>query len=197
LFYQDGRGLSALGAGLSTFPEAIGVMLGSQLASRLIYPRLGPRRHILVGTLGMATSLTLLTLIGAQTNLWWSRMLLFGIGLSLAQIMIPIQAATFATITPAETAQASTLFNAIRQFGGAIGVAGFTSVIVAVGPQHVVQRHVVPNLSAYHDAFLAAAGFALISGISALRIVDSEAAATIVRRRTVKHSNPGSIRQPV
>ncbi len=44
LYYQDGRGLSALGSGLSTFPEAFGVMGGAQLASRWLYPRLGPRR---------------------------------------------------------------------------------------------------------------------------------------------------------
>jgi hypothetical protein len=42
LYYQDGRGLSALGSGLSTFPEAIGVMIGAQLASRVLYPLLGP-----------------------------------------------------------------------------------------------------------------------------------------------------------
>jgi EmrB/QacA subfamily drug resistance transporter len=38
LFFQDGRGLSALGAGLSTFPEAFGVMAGAQVASRWLYP---------------------------------------------------------------------------------------------------------------------------------------------------------------
>src|SRR6201992_1429683 len=49
LYYQDGRGLSALGSGLSTFPEAVGVMAGAQLASRVLYPRLGPPRHITIG----------------------------------------------------------------------------------------------------------------------------------------------------
>ena len=34
LYYQDGRGLSALGSGLSTFPEALGVMAGAQLVDR-------------------------------------------------------------------------------------------------------------------------------------------------------------------
>jgi len=49
LYFQDGRGLSALAAGLSIFPEAFGVMAGAQLASRVLYPRLGPRRHITIG----------------------------------------------------------------------------------------------------------------------------------------------------
>ena len=46
LYFQDARGLSALQSGLSTFPEAFGVMIGAQFASRFIYPRIGPRRHI-------------------------------------------------------------------------------------------------------------------------------------------------------
>ena len=52
LYFQDGRGLSALGSGLSTFPEALGVMAGAQLASRVLYPWLGPRRHITLGLAG-------------------------------------------------------------------------------------------------------------------------------------------------
>ncbi len=48
------RGLSALQSGLSTFPEAFGVMIGAQFASRFIYPRIGPRRHITGGLLGLA-----------------------------------------------------------------------------------------------------------------------------------------------
>jgi MFS family permease len=42
LYYQDGRGLSALGWGLSTFPEALGVMAGAQLASRVFVPEARP-----------------------------------------------------------------------------------------------------------------------------------------------------------
>jgi MFS family permease len=40
LFLQDGLGLSALNAGLSTLPEAVGVLLGAQAAAR-IYPHVG------------------------------------------------------------------------------------------------------------------------------------------------------------
>jgi MFS family permease len=118
-----GRGLSALGSGLSTFPEALGVMGGAQLASRVLYPRLGPRRHITIGLVGTAASIALLALMGPQTSLWWARLLMFTLGLSMAQVFVPVQAASFATITSAATGRASTLFNAIRQLGGAIGVA--------------------------------------------------------------------------
>ena len=183
LYYQDGRGLSALGSGLSTFPEALGVMGGAQLASRVLYPRLGPRRHITIGLTGTAASIGLLALLGPQTSLWWARLLMLTLGLSMAQVFVPVQAASFATITPAATGRASTMFNAIRQLGGAIGVAVLTTVIVLVGPVHLVAGHPVPNLTAYRVAFLVAAAVCLCAVACSLSICDADAAATIPARR--------------
>jgi len=182
LYFQDGRGLSALQAGLSTFPEALGVMVGAQLAARLVYPRLGPRRHVLLGNLGLTVFIGLLATLGADTSLWLARLVLFGMGLSLGQVFVPTQAASFATISPSDTGRASTMFNAIRQLGGALGVAVFTSVIVAVGVTTSTHSRPVADLSGYHAAFLTAAGFCLLSGIAAQFIRDADAASTMVRR---------------
>jgi len=182
LYYQDGRGLSALGSGLSTFPEAFGVMAGAQLASRVLYPRLGPRRHITLGLTGTAVSIGLLALLGPQTSLWWARLLMLTLGLFMAQVFVPVQAASFATISPAATGRASTMFNAVRQLGGAIGVAVLTTVIVLVGPVHVVAGHEVANLTAYRVAFLIAAAICLCGVAWSLSIRDADAASTIPRR---------------
>jgi MFS family permease len=190
LYYQDGRGLSALGSGLSTFPEAIGVMAGAQLASRVLYPRLGPRRHITVGLVGAAASIGLLALMGPQTSLWWARLLMLTLGLSVAQVFVPVQAASFATITPAATGRASTMFNAMRQLGGAIGVAVLTTVIVAVGPVHLVAGHPVPNLTAYRVAFVVAAAICLCGVACSLSIRDADAAATIPRPHGRRATEP-------
>ena len=190
LYYQDGRGLSALGAGLSTFPEALGVMAGAQLASRVLYPRLGPRRHITIGLTGTAASIGLLALLGPQSSLWWARLLLLTLGLSIAQVFVPVQAAAFATITPAATGRASTMFNAIRQLGGAVGVAVLTTVIVLVGPVHLVGGHEVANLTAYRAAFLAAAAICLCAVAWSLSIRDADAAGTIPRRGGATPSEP-------
>jgi EmrB/QacA subfamily drug resistance transporter len=176
LYYQNGRGLSALGSGLSTFPEALGVMGGAQLASRVLYPRLGPRRHITVA--GTAASIGLLALLGPQTSLWWARLLMLTLGLSMGQVFVPVQAAAFATITPEATGRASTMFNAIRQLGGAVGVAVLTTVIVLVGPVHLVAGHPVANLTAYRVAFLAAAAICLCAVACSLSIRDADAAST-------------------
>jgi EmrB/QacA subfamily drug resistance transporter len=187
LYYQDGRGLSALGSGLSTFPEALGVMGGAQLASRVLYPRLGPRRHITIGLTGTAASIGLLALLGPQTSLWWPRLLMLTLGLSMAQVFVPVQAASFATITPAATGRAATMFNAVRQLGGAIGVAVLTTVIVLVGPVHLVAGHPAPNLDAYRVAFLVAAAICLCAVACSLSIHDADAIATMPGRRDLHH----------
>ena len=182
LYYQDGRGLSALGSGLSTFPEAIGVMCGSQLATRLIYPRLGPRRHVTGGLVGVALSIGLLSLLGAGTSLWWARLLMFTLGLAMSNVFVPVQAISFATISPAETGRGSTMFNAMRQLGGAIGVALLTTAVVIVGPTHIVAGHVAANLASYRAAFIVAAVIVFLGILPAQTISDAEAANTMPHR---------------
>jgi EmrB/QacA subfamily drug resistance transporter len=187
LYYQDGRGLSALASGLNTFPEAIGVMVGAQLATRVIYPRLGPRRHITLGLTGTAASMALLSLLGADSSLWWARLLMFTLGLSMGQVFVPNQAAAFATISAAATGRASTMFNAVRQLGGAVGVALLTTTIVLIGPTRLSGGEVVANLSAYRITFLVAAAICLIGLACALSIRDSDAASTIPQRGRRHH----------
>jgi hypothetical protein len=121
--------------------------------------------------------------MGQHTSLWWARLLMVTVGLSLAQVFVPVQAAAFATITPAATGRATTMFNAVRQLGGAVGVAVLTTAIVLVGPVHVVAGHPVANLTAYHVAFLAAAAICLSAVACSLSIRDADAAATIPGRR--------------
>lgn len=182
LFYQDGLGLSALQSGLSIFPEALGVMAGAQVVTRRLYPTIGPRRVMFGGLLVLTGALCLMTLIDSRSGLWWSRVLLFFVGYGMSHVFTSAQAAGFATISGPDTARASTVFNALRQLGGAVGVAALSTVVAEVGPFRSSGGHEIANLAAYHDAFFAAAGFALAGAIAALRINDGEAAHTMVRR---------------
>jgi EmrB/QacA subfamily drug resistance transporter len=190
LFFQDGRHLSALASGLSIFPEAFGVMAGAQLTGRWLYPTLGPRKNIALGLAGVTASIGLMALVGDQTSLWWMRLLMFCLGVAMGQVFVPTQAAAFATISGEATGRASTMFNVVRQLGSAIGVAVFTTAIVAVGAVHLVAGRPAPNLTAYHVAFLVAAGVAAVDILIALTIHDADAAATIVRRDRRK-ARPG------
>jgi EmrB/QacA subfamily drug resistance transporter len=180
LFLQEGLGLSALNAGLSTFPEALGVMAGAQIAARL-YPRTGPRRMMTGGMLGVAATIALMTTVGSASSLWWMRALMLLLGLSWAQALVPLQAAAFATITRGDTGAASTLFNTGRQVGMAAGVAILTTVASAVGLTHQVAGRTAPQLAAYHAGFVTASVLALIAA-GAARFVDDRAAAATMRR---------------
>ena len=161
-------------------------MVGSQLASRVVYSRAGPRRHLTAGLCGVTFFIALLALLGPDTSLWWARLILFGMGFSMSQVFVPAQAASFATISHADTGRASTLYNASRQLGGALGVALLTSVIVFVGPVHIVNGHATANFAAYRVTFLVAAAAALLGVFSSVMIHDSDAAQTMVDPRERK-----------
>ncbi len=194
LFYQDGFGVSALQSGLSTFPEALGVMGGAQVASRL-YPRVGPRRLMTAGLLGVTATLGVIATVPFTASLWEMRALMLLLGWCMAHVFVPAQAAAFATVSAASTGRASTMFNAGRQLGGAVGVAILSTVISAVGVVHraqggVVHRaqgEVVPDAHAYHLAFLTAGGIALLAAVLAQRISDAEAAPSM-RRQDSSHA---------
>ncbi len=178
LFFQDGLGLDALGSGLSTFPEALGVMIGAQVASRLLYPRLGPRRLIVGGLLVVAASMAAMALISTRGELWPMRVLMFVLGYAIAHNFVPVQAAAFARISPADTGRASTTFNALRQLGGAVGVAVLTSTLTAVGGAGGHGASARPQVHAYHVAFLVAAGLALAAAAVATTVRDRDADST-------------------
>ena len=182
LYFQDARGMSAFQSGLSTFPEAIGVMVGAQFASRLIYPRVGPRRHMTGGLIGVTVLLLLLTNLTLTTNLWLVRGMMFLLGLTLGQVIVPLQAATFAQVRPESMGRASTLFNTGRQLGSAVGVAALSTVLIGVSSGHSSAAPTTLDMTAFHLAFATAALFALVAAGFALSVHDQDAAETIVRR---------------
>jgi EmrB/QacA subfamily drug resistance transporter len=190
LYFQDGRGLSPLMSGLSSFPAAIGVISGAQLASRLLFRVLGPRRDITLGLVWMAVAIGLMALMDGATSLWWSRLLLFAMGMGVGQVFVGGQAVSFATISPADTGRASTLYNTVRQLGGAIGIALLTTVLVLVGPTHVVDGHTATNFIAYRITFLVASVMCLGGIPWSLAVNDADAAHTIPARRQKPQREP-------
>lgn len=182
LFLQEARGVSALISGLTTFPEALGVIAATQIVARL-YPRIGPRRLIAAGLTGVAVIMSLLCFMNLDTNLWLMRGLMFLTGAGMAFTFIPTPAAAFATISPADTGKASAIYNAQRQLGSALGIAVVGTVLSIVGPV-IIGTHgaIQPNITAYHAAFLTSAALALISAALALFIHDRDAASTMRRK---------------
>jgi len=195
LFLQEGRGVSALTSGLTTFPEAIGVLVSTQVVARL-YPYVGPRRLIMIGLVSVSVFMASMCLMGQDTDLWLMRGLMFLTGAGMAFSFTSVQAASFATISTARTGQASAIFNAQRQIGASMGVALISTVISAFGMTSLsANGTVVPNFAAYHAAFVTSAVLALLAASIGFTVRDSDAAATMVRR--LKRSKPENVAIPV
>ncbi|WP_335976989.1 MDR family MFS transporter [Streptomyces sp. CA2R106] len=188
LFFQDALGLSAVRAGLTVFPSALGVMAGGQLVTRVLYRRFGPRRIAAAGLLVMAGTLASMTGVGtgAATGSGTVPVLLamLGLGLGVSFVFIPSQAASMATVSKERTGRASSLFNAGKQLGGAVGVALLSSVLAATGPARGGSAgRAAADLGAYHAAFLVAAAVSLLALPVALAVRDADAAATMAPRQ--------------
>ena len=159
LYLQRSLGLSAFQTGLVMFPEAIGLLIGSQLASRA-YPRVGARRMMLAGCVGLTlTSLGFGVAAGAGANLWVFRLLALLTGFSMISTQLPNQAIAFGPVSHADMSHASALYNVTRRVGGAVGVAALAGVLAALaGPA------VVPP-SAYRAAFVVAGAMSAVAAV--------------------------------
>ena len=75
------------------------------------------------------------------------------------------------------------MFNAVRQIGGAIGVAVLTTAIVLAGHGARATTGAAGSLTPYRVAFLVAACLALLGAVVALSVRDADAANTMPGRR--------------
>ncbi|MEY2553596.1 MAG: hypothetical protein QOC57_1456 [Ilumatobacteraceae bacterium] len=184
LYLQLLRGMTPLASGLTTFPQAFGVMVSSVVAGRL-YARIGPRRLMTGGFLSAALAIALYVGLGLHTSLWLIRALMFGRGLCMGFAFVPMQAASYATIDPAQNGRASSIFSTQRQVGVSLGVAITASVLAAhmslsKAPQ---SNEVNRALTGVHWAFGIAVLMAVAAAVCAWFIRDEDAAATMVARR--------------
>ena len=191
IYLQNLRGMSALASGLTTFPQAFGVMASSLIAGRL-YATVGPRRLMSGGFFAAAMAISLYTFLEIDTNLWLIRGLMMLRGLCMGFAFVPMQAASYATIPPAQNGRASSLFSTQRQVGVSFGVAVLASVLASYGAldPRLAPEAVGRALTGVHVAFGIAILFALIAAFFALFIRDEDAKATMVVRSRVPKPSP-------
>ena len=179
LFLQQLRGLSAFDAGLTTFPQAIGMILMVQVSSRL-YPLLGPRKMLAIGLAGLCVTSALFVLVDLDTSLWFIRGIMFLRGVVMSFALVASQTATFSSIKSEETGRASALFNTNRQVAASVGVAVLTTVLTqAMANMSTTGATPHGQLLAFHDAFAFSIVFGLVGILFALRIHDEDAAASL------------------
>ncbi len=185
LYLQTVVGVSATQSGLTTAPEAVGVLCGSQIAGRL-YLFIGPRRLMMAGLSSVSVILVSLSRLDVETSLWVIRGAMFALGASMSFVFLPVQASVFARIKPADTGQASAIFSAQRQVASALGVAVLATVLSLRMPGLddglSDAAFSSQQLTAFRTAFLFAGGLAMTGVVFAFFVRDSDAAGTMKAR---------------
>jgi EmrB/QacA subfamily drug resistance transporter len=122
LFFQEVQGASSIDAGFKLTPLNAAFIVITPLAGALA-ARFGPRLPLVMGSVIAGSGFLLLYNLEPSTGYgtsWW-RLVLFGVGFALA--LPPMVAAVLATVPAGRAGAAAAVHNAVRQFGGLVGVA--------------------------------------------------------------------------
>jgi EmrB/QacA subfamily drug resistance transporter len=193
LFIQTVLGYSPIRAGIAFLPFAVGVVIGSGLASPLV-ARIGPRPLIVVGSAmvagGMFWYSRLTEHAGYASHLLGPTLISsFGLGL----VFVPLALVALYKVAEQDSGVASSLLNTAQQVGGAIGLAllgtvAWTAVansvrtqvaVAAAAGQPVSKPGTPPSASIYDHAltvgfsraFVVAAGIALLALLIAIATI--------------------------
>jgi EmrB/QacA subfamily drug resistance transporter len=150
LWLQIGLGFTALHAGLTGIPFAVGSALASGASTRLA-PRLG-RRILSLGTLlitlGMAAIIATVDRYGGSIHSWQLIPALALCGLGLGSVIAPLVNVVLAGIRGQDAGSASGVLTTVQQLGGAIGVALIGVIFFGLLASHAttVANEVAPRL---------------------------------------------------
>ena len=142
------------------------------------------------GMAGLGCVALIMSRLSLEGGPWPVRILMFALGVCMAYIFLPNQAASMATISRADTGRASTLFSVQRQIGSAVGIAVLGSVMAIGGndrrrnDRRSAKCRRLPCRLSWRRPPLP-----FLARCIALRVPDSEAAHTMVRS-----TKPGRIR---
>jgi MFS family permease len=134
LYLQIVKGSSATTAGLQMIPFVVGIMAGSITAGQLIARTGRYRIFPIIGGVLMAGALGLFAMIGADTPLWKTMLIMVLMGLGLGGNMQPMITAVQNAVSPREIGVATSSVTFFRSMGGTLGTAIFLSVLFNVLP---------------------------------------------------------------
>jgi EmrB/QacA subfamily drug resistance transporter len=154
LFLQLGEQFTAIHAGLTLAPFAVGTAAGATLAGAVLVPRIG-RTALQAATLVIAGGVWWLHGVVGAHGLHTGSLELIApqlvVGLGIGMTISPLFDFILSAVTQAEVGSASGVVTAVQQLGGAIGVAGmgtiFFSALGSVGFVTALQRCLIVELA--------------------------------------------------
>ncbi|WP_306212299.1 MDR family MFS transporter [Actinoplanes sp. RD1] len=134
LYLQIVKGSSPTVAGLQMIPMVAGIMAGSITSGQLIARTGRYRIFPIIGSVLMTAALGLFALIGADTPLWQTMLIMALMGLGLGGNMQPMITAVQNAVSPRQIGVATSSVTFFRSMGGTLGTAVFLSVLFNVLP---------------------------------------------------------------
>jgi len=122
LYFQDIRGVDALGAGLLLVPQGIGTFFSRSLAGRLT-DTMGAKLVTLIGFAIVGAATIPFAFATATTNEWVLMGALLVRGFGLGAVTIPLNTSAFIGLQRFEIPHASIITRIAGQVGGSFGVA--------------------------------------------------------------------------
>jgi EmrB/QacA subfamily drug resistance transporter len=160
LYLQEGRGYSALHAGLLTLPMAAMICLFAPVSGRLVGSR-GPRLPLVLAGLATAASLALLTRLSNTTSLPYLLACYVVLGIACGLVNAPISNTAVSGMPNSQAGVAASVASASRQTGSALGVAITGSIVAGASAAGLASAsHAAWALLAACGLVVAALGYA-------------------------------------
>jgi EmrB/QacA subfamily drug resistance transporter len=139
LFLQFGEHFSAIHAGVTLAPFALGSAAGATLAATVLAPRLG-RTVLQIGAVLMAGGYWWVHQVIAAHGLHTESLMLIApqllVGAGIGMLISPLFDFILASVTDREVGSASGVLNALQQLAGALGVAAIGTVFFTTLTHH-------------------------------------------------------------
>ena len=160
LYWQQLRGMDALGAGLLLIAQGVGTLVTRTIAPRLT-ELFGPRTTVMIGFAVSLLGTIPFAFADGSTSIIWLEAALVVRGFGLGLVFIPLMSVAFLGLDRAEVPHASIVTRVAQQIGGSVGVA-LLAVILANA------AGVGSAVGGFQVAFWWAVGFTAVALVIAL-----------------------------
>jgi len=132
-------GFTTVEAGAVLLPQAATIMVAAPLSSVWVR-RFGNKRVVATGLLIVASSYALINLLDVSSSAWQVIGITMVMGLGMGNVMAPCTDSIMGSLPRARAGVGSAVNDTTRQFGGAIGIAVYGSVLSSRYASHISAR---------------------------------------------------------
>jgi DHA2 family multidrug resistance protein len=189
VFMQELLGFTALQSGWALVPRTLAMMVVTPFIGR-IYAHVPPRLLVALGVIGVALGTWQMGHFTLQTGMTDITAALIVQGIGFAFLFVPLTTVALSHVDRPQLSDASGLNSVVRQFGGSIGLAIFTTLLTryAVQARDGMAQHLTPDrvevvrrLAAMKAMFIQRGMDAAGASVAALQAL----AATVARQAQV------------